>query len=152
MNNRSPHLEPFLQAVHNGDTETVRRLMMVIDPSWNNNEPLRIASALNDTNMIMTLLMDPRVDPKVNNFEIYKNGIRFDNEEILHIILQDYRVDDLELTEEDVLDPQTLSDADYCDCENGCEDCEDESHDDSMSYCCECDKGMDCDCEYLPSE
>src|ERR1017187_1027186 len=80
-------------ACKNGDLEIVKSLLSEVDPSQNNNEPIRLASLNGHHLVVKELLLDKRVDPA-----IFRNYcIRYASHDghllVVKELLEDPRVD-----------------------------------------------------------
>jgi len=86
-------MSDFIKAVKNGDLEKVKSLLLVINPSRNDNKAIRYASSNGHAEVVKLLLADPRVDPSVyDNYSIRYASLN-DHVEVVKLLLADPRVD-----------------------------------------------------------
>jgi len=85
----------FLNAVYNGDVETVEILLQEqsVNPATQHNEALRFAAENGHTEVVKVLLQDSRVDPTANNNAAIRKAAENGLTEIVRVLLQDSRVD-----------------------------------------------------------
>jgi len=64
-----------------------------VDPSVDDNYPIKIASESGNTEVVKLLLSDPRVDPTVNNNGVIKRAAKNGHVKVVKILLDDGRID-----------------------------------------------------------
>jgi len=79
------------KASERGRTEVVKLLLDQpgVDPSTNNNYPIRDASQKGHVNVVKLLLKDPRVDPAANNNAAIQYASLLGNTELVKLLLKD---------------------------------------------------------------
>ncbi|KAI8903326.1 hypothetical protein EDD86DRAFT_215122 [Gorgonomyces haynaldii] len=92
-----PNIEHLVQAVNQGQYETVKRLVERVDPSGLDNACIRIACYSGHHEIAKLLLQDKRVDPSVDQNQCIVDCTDNGDLEMAKLLLKDPRVDPSDL-------------------------------------------------------
>jgi ankyrin repeat protein len=86
--------EDFMNVIEENDSAygIVQVMLEVFDPSYNDNEAIRVASELGRTKIVRVLLKDPRVDPTAEDNEAVKEAYKNKDTILTQLLLDDNRV------------------------------------------------------------
>jgi len=83
----------FLNASEVGNTNIVKELLSIIDPSIRNNFAIRFAAKNGHKDVVELLLKDSRVDPGARDNEAIRYAAYYGHKKTVELLLEDSRVD-----------------------------------------------------------